>query len=447
MIVLVEGIYSENYSHTAESALGNTGGIGGTIGGKFISSLLAHPPCERRSASLGIKDSSISNDLSGPAFGWNDFLGVGSERATGTRMRRLEQQVLGLGAPYAGNSKIAIAAEINLDNPSTLMALRTLLSTYAALPKSEFPMSIVLMGNFLSQPALSGSTGTSSIDYKDSLNCLASTLSDFPQLIARTTLIFVPGENDVWASSFASGASAPIPRKPLPEIFMNRIRRVIAEANREAGGLGKRKEGEVVWTTNPSRVSWFGCRGEMVLFRDDVLGRLRRTALSFNKPEEAEAEQEAQSADDEHGDEFVMSGANPDAASSPQPAAVSSEIQDEMEVDSSNPLPPQRQSNLVDQDALTTRRLTRTLLDQAHLSPFPLDKRPVHWDYGHVLSLYPLPSAMVIADAEAPPFSLNYNGCAVMNPGRLVEGRRGERARWVEFDVWTGKGAVRVEDG
>ena len=432
MIVLVEGVYTEDYSHTTESALGSSGGIGGTIGGKFVASLLAHPPCERRGVSLGIAEASSADNenISGPAFGWTDFLGVGSERATGSRMRRLEHQILGPDGPHAGNGKIIIASDINLDSPSTLTALRTMLSKYEPLPLSEIPMAFVLMGNFLSQPALSGCAGTSDVDYKDAFNGLASTLADFPQLVARTTLIFVPGENDAWASSFTAGAAAPIPRKPLAEIFTNRIRRAMAEANREVGGIGRRKEGEVVWATNPCRLSWFGCRGELVLFRDDMSGRLRRTALTFNKRDN----------DDEgaQNGEATMSGGNPGAVSSSEPRP-------DMEVDTEA----RRQQAVIateDADTLHARRLVKTLLDQAHLSPFPLDKRPVHWDYGHVLSLYPLPSAMVLADPDAPPFSLNYNSCAAMNPGRLAEGRKGERSRWIEFDVVRGRGAIRVED-
>ena len=35
MIVLVDGVYEEEYS-SADGVLGNSGGIGGTIGGRFI---------------------------------------------------------------------------------------------------------------------------------------------------------------------------------------------------------------------------------------------------------------------------------------------------------------------------------------------------------------------------------------------------------------------------
>lgn len=74
MIVLIDGVYTEDYGN--ETSLGNTGGVGGTIGGKFVGSIIGHPPCERRSATLGIQAKGAGEAPTGPAFGWTDFLGV-----------------------------------------------------------------------------------------------------------------------------------------------------------------------------------------------------------------------------------------------------------------------------------------------------------------------------------------------------------------------------------
>lgn len=448
MIVLVDGTYEEDYGdpHSGSSStLGATGGIGGTIGGKFIGFSVGHPPPEKRSLTLGTPDSSTVTDPSGgvvgPAFGWTDFLGTGSERATGSRMRRIENRLLSADSPTHRQTKIAIAADINLDNPQSFTALRTLLSTYSALPVPEFPLAIVLMGNFVSSATMAGVPNQGSIEYKEHFNALASVLADFPQLIARTTLVFVPGDNDAWPSAFSAGAAVPLPRKGVPELFTSRIRRVIQEANREVGGAGKRKEGEAIWTTNPSRLTWFGVQGEMVLFKDDVTGRLRRTAIRFKKPGTDEDDE-----DMDLGDEVVHQHDNSREATvasvMEQPDGGAAETS--MDVDQ-QPQPKPQQEQL-DPDTLTARALTRTLLDQSHLSPFPLHVRPVHWDYAHVLGLYPLPTALVVADKDAPAFALRYQGCAVMNPGRIVDGRRGDRARWVEFDVKEGRGVVRVEE-
>jgi DNA polymerase epsilon subunit 2 len=404
MLLLVDGIYIED--GTGEATLGSMGGIGATIAGKLVASNVAHPPAERRSQSLGIQVGADAHI--GPAFGWTDFLGVGSERATGTRMRRLQSRILEPGSSFAETTKIAIAADLALDQPSTLTAVRSLFAHYAARPAAETPLSIVLMGNFASQPALAGASSGASLQYKESFNSLAGVLSDFPTVLSRTSLVFVPGDSDAWPSAFGAGGAVPIPRKPVPKIFTTRVGRVVAEANREAAREKRKagRDGEVVWASNPARLTWFGCVGEMVLFRDDISGRLRRSVVRFaTQNEEGEADGDVES----------------------------------MEVDAETP---NAEVESVDPDLVAARQLIKTILDQAHLAPFPISTRPVHWDYGSALSLFPLPSALVMADSEAPPFALNYMGCCVMNPGKLVEGRRGNKARWVEYDVLANKGEI-----
>lgn len=429
MIVLVDGSYEEDYGNlgaASVSTLGGTGGIGGTIGGKFIGFSVGHPPCERRSTTLGdIHDS--KDKLVGPAFGWTDFLGVGSQRATGAKMARIANKILTPNTPH----NIIIASDLHLDVPSTLSALRTMLRSYTPKPddpRPNYPLAIILMGNFSSKATLAGVPGAGSIEYKEHFDALASVLSEFQSLIAHTTLIFVPGDNDAWPSAFSAGAAAPLPRKPVPALFTNRIRRAVAEANREVWGAGKAngKEGEVVWATNPARLSWFGVRGDMAILRDDVAGRLHRTSIRFSKPEE------------DNIDEEEMPDAVPNEDS-----------QDAMELDTPQQRNAQSNGEEVDPDTQRARALTRTILSQSHLSPFPLSVRPLHWDYAHVLSLYPLPTALVVADAEAPAFVVKYCGCTVLNPGSIDEsggrGRREGRARWVEYDISTQVGVVRSE--
>ncbi|KAF2640343.1 DNA polymerase epsilon subunit B [Massarina eburnea CBS 473.64] len=440
MIVLVDGSYEEDYANPTSgstSTLGGTGGIGGTIGGKFIGFSVGHPPCERRSITLGGTDETDKNSLSGPAFGWTDFLGVGSERATGTRMNRIASKLLTPDKAY----NIVIASDLHLDKPTTLSALRTLLRTYTETAEvtSVYPLAIVLMGNFISKASLAGVPGAGSLEYKEHFDALATLLSDksFQPLLAHTSLVFVPGDNDSWPSAFSAGASTPLPRKRVPDLFTSRIQRIVAAANREvwgaAGGAKKKgKEGEVVWTSNPSRLTWFGVRGEIVLLRDDMLERLQRTSVRFTAPDKEDEDTDL-----------------PDRSSLPPTH------EDAMDMDIDIGAAPQAPQNTttstadIDTDTLTARALTRTILSQSHLSPFPLDVRPLHWDYAHSLSLYPLPTCVVLADAAAPPFVLRYCGATVVNPGGLDgsegRGRREGRARWVEFDVLKGVGVGRVE--
>ena len=424
MIVLVDGSYEEDHG-AASSNLGGTGGIGGTIGGKFLAFSIGHPPCERRTATLGGTDEIDKSTLQGPAFGWTDFLGLGSQRATASRMNRIATNLLTSTAPH----NIIIASDLHLDTPSTLSALRTLLRTYSpstSNPNPVYPLAIILMGNFSSKATLAGVPGAGSIEYKEHFDALASVLSDFQPLVAHTSLVFVPGDNDAWPSAFSAGAATPLPRKPVPALFTNRIRRAVAEANREVWGSGRArgKEGEVLWTSNPSRLSWFGVKGEMALLRDDLAGRLHRTSIRFAKPPPEEDDQ--------------------------LPFAPEHDMNEAMDIDlpapqtlQPHPEPP------VDTDTQTARALTRTILSQGHLSPFPLSARPLHWDFAHALGLYPLPTSLVLADSEAPPFVVKYCGCTVMNPGpidvsRGSKGREG-RSRWIEFDVRTNAGLVRNE--
>ncbi|KAA8624512.1 hypothetical protein A1F94_012049 [Pyrenophora tritici-repentis] len=242
MIVIVEGSYEEDSGTT--STLGGNGGIGGTIGGKFLAFSVGHPPCERRTATLGGAEEVDKNSLAGPAFGWTDFLGVGSQRATGTRMNKIAAKLL--DPDHAHN--VVIASDLHLDVPSTLSALRTLLRTYTPDPTDAhpvYPLAIILMGNFSSKASLAGVPGTSSIEYKEHFDALASVLADFQPLIAHTTLVLVPGDNDAWPSAFSAGAATPLPRKQIPTMFTSRIRKVVAEANREIWGAGKAKGKEV----------------------------------------------------------------------------------------------------------------------------------------------------------------------------------------------------------
>ncbi|CRK17991.1 hypothetical protein BN1723_017602, partial [Verticillium longisporum] len=72
---------------------------------------------------------------------------------------------------------------------------------------------------------------------------------------------------------------------------------------------------------------------------------------------------------------------------------------------------------------------------QGYLAPFRHAIRPVHWDYAAALHLYPLPTALVLVDATAPPFAVTYEGCHVMNPASLLVPGKTRVARWVEYEI------------
>ena len=440
MVVLIEGDYEEDGSNN--SSLGGAGGIGGQIKGRFVAQTIAGPPAERRDVTLGIGDLRNLNGNSsgsGAGFGWVDFLGVGSEKVLGGQMRRIQRKMLGRSGADEDDSprrsKILLIGECNLDNPRTLDSIRAILASYNATGESEDrPLAFVMMGNFVSVASMAGSTkGGGSIEYKEYFDALASILSEFPALLSNGSFIFVPGDNDPWASSWSAGASVAIPREGVPDIFTTRIRRAITAANQEYGRKEAENNGEVIWATNPSRMSLFGPVEELVLFRDDITGRIRRSALTLSKT-------------DIDNDEKVGTSCSRGNDEADQDTGGSMEVDTAVEEATSHvPQSALPTNDTSDTDTRTARKLVKTILDQGHLSPFPLAKRPVLWDFASSLALYPLPTALVLADTEAPAFAVTYEGCHVMNPGRVIDelGARKGVAKFIEYDVKVKKGVLR----
>ena len=388
MIVLIDGIYEETFTGAGSSGLGATGGVGGMIGGRFLGFSIGSPPVEKRDVSLGVN---LANGDVGGGLGWTDFLGLGSERAIGPRMRKLEQKLLNPTSSISEERrKMIILSHLPLDTPSTLPALRHVLSTCAAA--SAAPLCFLLIGPFCSTPSLAG-TKTGSIEYKLLFDALALLLCEFPSLLKESTFIFAPGDNDAWPSSFAAGASTMLPREGIPDVFSSRVSRVFAAEG-----------GTAVWTTNPSRISLFGGQQEIAICRDDIAARFRRSAVKVGG-----AQTQAQT---------VEGSATP---------------------------VPQVDESTDDYSTIQAKRLIMTLLPQSTLSPFPLSIRPVHWDFASsALSLYPLPTTLVLADASTEAFTLTFEGCHVVNPGRLVvEGGKRRMVGWVEYDLWRKRGEVK----
>ena len=443
MIVLVDGVYEEDASSTGAGLNGNRG-VGGTVGGKFIAFSVGGPPCERREVTIGVSGANKDGHTSaGGGFGWVDFLGVGSERAAGSAMRELETKVLKKTSSESlseGRARVVICGEVQLDNAKTLQALKRVLGLYAAEQAHQTPMVVVLMGNFVRHAVMTGGTSGGSIEYKEYFDSLASAISDYPTMLQSTTFVFVPGDNDPWASAFSAGAATALPRTSVPDLFTTRIKRAFATAGVEAEkATGKRADGEAIWSTNPTRLTLFGPAQEVVFFRDDMSGRLRRNAMRF-LPFQAETQPMSSIVPNQKRN----GGAT--AMEEGQQPSESMEVDIAVETAESHvPASKAKESadSKVSSDLQTARKLVKTILDQGYLSPFPPSDRPVLWDYAGTLQLYPLPTALVLMDPEAPPFAVTYEGCHVMNPGPLTpQGRKGV-AQWMEYDARMRRGKTR----
>jgi DNA polymerase epsilon subunit 2 len=427
MIVLVDGIYEEE-EMVKGAALGGNTGIGGAIGGQFVGISICGPPCERRDISLGTSNRHDSGQLgSSGGFGWVDFLGLGSERAQGARMRRIQEKCLRSELEATETTtrlKVAVMSEVNLDNMKTLDALKKVFSTYNDLSLSERPQAFVLIGNFVQRAIISGGGRAGSIEYKEYFDSLALVLSDFPALLQHSTFVFVPGDNDPWASAFSAGAASTVPRQSIPDLFTSRVRRAFATANSELDkAQNPEPMGDAIWTSNPARLTWFGPVHDIAIFRDDISGRLRRSAVNTSLVNE----------------ESDVSMDEPSSSVAGDAGFITPENPDDMDHQDS------AKTTTASSGASMARRLVKTILDQGTVSPFPLPLRPVLWDHASALQLYPLPTALVLADPEAAPFCMTYEGCHVMNPGRLVPEGGVSMARWVEYDVLRNRGKVREE--
>lgn len=65
------------------------------------------------------------------------------------------------------------------------------------------------------------------------------------------------------------------------------------------------------------------------------------------------------------------------------------------------------------------RKLVKTLLDQGNLQPFLRDMKLVDSNYDNVLRIEPLPSLLFLHDLGVGNFDVTYNGCKVVNVGKL----------------------------
>ncbi|KAL9057766.1 MAG: hypothetical protein Q9162_002107 [Coniocarpon cinnabarinum] len=494
MIVLIEGVYEEDYGATGGSLAGQ-GGVGGTLGGKFIAFSIGAPKAEPRAQSLGLdgEGQSDSTHIAG-GFGWVDFLGVGSERAVGSRMRKLEQKLLttplfshhsALASSKEVTSaagKLVVLGHVSLNDPRVLRALRRLFDVYTSSamqlltqpvanvsPASVLPTGFVFFGPFTSLPALStpmSSSAAGSPDsraYKEAFDSLAALLHDYAILLRHCTFHFIPSDNDPWPSAFSAGGAVPLPQQNIPDLFTTRVRREFAAANADAAARARESKGaahpdhvsgEAVWTSNPTRLTLFGPSCEIVAFRDDATGRLRRNSIAFGQARERQRNGDGEN---EQEDEPMMSGAR--TSDDQESSSQDNKAGDEMDVDgdesqrADDPQPQPAPASAKKQSAIDSatahaRALTKTLLDQSYLSPYPPSIRPTHWAFAQSLSLYPLPSALLLCDAEAAAFSLVYQGCAVLNVGKFVGGigvgsGRRDAVRWCEFALAERRGVVR----
>jgi len=225
-----------------------------------------------------------------------------------------------------------VLSDVHLDNPSVIEKLERMLEGYNDF--SPLPI-FVLMGNFTSKP-LSGGTKAMMSYFED----LTNVILKFPNVANEGRFVFIPGPND-------PGITGVLPRGPIPNYFTSFLRSKVKHA---------------IFASNPCRMRFF--TKEIVFFRDDLVGKMRRHCLL--EPREDE--------DDEKSGQRQLS-----------------------------------------------RHAIKTVLDQGHLSPLPLSASPIYWQLDHALRLYPFPDALIVGD-RVDQYYENYEECDAINPGPFSNG-------------------------
>ena len=351
-MVLVEGIY---YS----------------VGNKFHVTSITLPPGERREITL---ETMGNLDLLGiHGLSNNNFI-ARLDKDLKIRLHLLEKEL-------TDHRFIILGADLFLDDLRIMTALSKILQKLNDDP----PTLLIWQGSFTSVPvfaSMSSRNVSSSTQYKNNFDALATLLSRYDNLTESTTMIFIPGPNDLWGSMISLGANGILPQDAIPSVFTKKMNKVCKN---------------IIWSSNPTRIAYLS--QEIVLFRDDLTERFKRHHLefAFNENEESYTESANTTTKDTDTvpiDELVK---NPDQ------------------------LP---------QKVQESRKLVKTILDQGHLSPFVDSIRPISWDLDHTLTLCPIPSTMILCDTSSAQFDLTYNGCKVINPGSFIHNRR---ARYMEY--------------
>ncbi|KAJ3026377.1 UNVERIFIED_CONTAM: DNA polymerase epsilon subunit 2 [Siphonaria sp. JEL0065] len=267
--------------------------------------MMGLPPSETRDQAISM-------------FGYNpDIFGAPREANTITTIGQFEKDAV--------NVSFVILSDVWLDDPKVLAKLRLLFEGYST--RAYIPLSFIFIGNFTSRPYIFN--GSDFNEYKDAFKTFADLIHEFPDLNRTCQFVFVPGPSDPWGGNM-------IPRPPIPEVFLARMRGRIPNA---------------VFASNPARIKY--CNQEIVIFREDLMSKMRRNCI----------------------------------------------------------IPPDEE-----QEPELKIHLAKTIMEQSHLCPLPIDIQPRYAAFDHGLRLYPLPHLIVLAD-KYDAYCADMEGCQSINPG------------------------------
>lgn len=140
-------------------------------------------------------------------------------------------------------------SDVFLDDSRVMEGLGTLFSGYSEAP----PTAFIFMGDFSSTPY--GPLTNQKL--RENFKSLGDLMVQFPALINKSQFLFIPGPQD-------PGPGNILPRPPIPSVLTSDLTSRVPTAQ---------------FCSNPCRVQF--CTREMVLFREDMLGKLCRHCVRF----------------------------------------------------------------------------------------------------------------------------------------------------------------------
>ncbi|KAF9969124.1 DNA-directed DNA polymerase epsilon, subunit B [Actinomortierella ambigua] len=187
------------------------------------------PPLERRANTKKV-------------FGTIDFLGAPRELRSDEQLRVIAEEYEDIA--------FVILSDVWLDQPKTFAALRKIFQGYAT---STVPLAFILCGSFKSEPFVY--SGQDAGPYRQGFTQLGELIAEFPVLANFSYFVFVPGPNDPWGGTT-------LPRPKIPDLFTHKLQSMVKRA---------------IFATNPCRIKY--CDQELVIFREDILNKLRRNCV------------------------------------------------------------------------------------------------------------------------------------------------------------------------
>lgn len=196
---------------------------------------IGHPPSETRKQARQI-------------YSHVDFLGTGTVSLKDEQALRVHEQI-------HDELCISVLSDVHLDHPKTLSNLRAMFQGY--VDADFIPFAFVLCGNFSSTPW----TGADMLKrYQTAFATLADLLAAFPDVVARSHFVLVPGPADPFTTPV-------MPRSHLPDILTSKLK----------ARLGDRLH----LASNPCRIAFFS--QEIVIYRDDIMARMLRNTVRLKE--------------------------------------------------------------------------------------------------------------------------------------------------------------------